>query len=416
MSLGTTSECWAPADAAERQAVIAQLERMLAHPFFSHSKRYPNLLRYVVEHALDGHIDQVKERTLGVEVFGRDPKYDTNLDPVVRTTAGEIRKRIAQYYHLPGHENEIRIDLPSGSYVPEFRMPALASTVATPVVTPAEPPKPFVVSDIRPAEPKGSLLIPMAAAAALVAVLALAVAVRPWARPTALDQFWAPVIDSPNAALLCIGQPHFAVFPTFDAPGTALPESKVSLHDLYRHGKHYVSLSDAATLSRLAGILDTRKKQYRIRGELSTSFADLRDGPVILVGAFNNDWTLRLTGPQRFSFVADKPHYGIKDSQNPAATNWSTNTSANYLDITDDYALISRVKDPTTDRVVVVAAGIAYWGTVAAGEFLADPSYMQELAKSAPKGWEHKNMQIVISTKVIAGNSGPPRVLATHYW
>src|ERR1017187_9033605 len=117
MSLGITSECWAPADAAERQAVIAQLERMLAHAFFSHSKRYPNLLRYVVEHALDGRIDQVKERTLGVEVFGRDPKYDTNLDPVVRTTAGEIRKRIAQYYHGHGHETEVSIQLSPRSYI-----------------------------------------------------------------------------------------------------------------------------------------------------------------------------------------------------------------------------------------------------------------------------------------------------------
>src|ERR1022692_149574 len=210
MSLGTTSECWAPADAAERQAVIAQLERMLAHPFFSHSKRYPNLLRYVVEHALDGHIDQVKERTLGVEVFGRDPKYDTNLDPVVRTTAGEIRKRIAQYYHLPGHENEIRIDLPSGSYLPEFRMPTHMPAAPTPeVVSDA-------LAGILAKPARRSRLIPVASTAAVLALLAalvLAVSFKPWTGPTALDQFWAPVIDSPNAALLCIGQPHFGVFP-----------------------------------------------------------------------------------------------------------------------------------------------------------------------------------------------------------
>ena len=77
----------------------------------------------LVERSLHGHAEPLKERTLGVEVFGRAPDYDTNLDPVVRTTAVEIRKRIAQYYHEEGHQNEIRIDFPAGSYLPEFRMP-----------------------------------------------------------------------------------------------------------------------------------------------------------------------------------------------------------------------------------------------------------------------------------------------------
>jgi len=51
-----------------------------------------------VEQTLAGNEDNLKERTLGVEVFHRTPDYDTNLDPVVRLCAGEVRKRIAQYY------------------------------------------------------------------------------------------------------------------------------------------------------------------------------------------------------------------------------------------------------------------------------------------------------------------------------
>lgn len=94
---------------AEREAIRKQLERMLANPLFKNSKRYPNLLRYVVEHTLERNPGELKERTLGVEVFGREPNYDTNADPVVRATAGEIRKRIAQYYHEHGRENEIRM-------------------------------------------------------------------------------------------------------------------------------------------------------------------------------------------------------------------------------------------------------------------------------------------------------------------
>ena len=79
----------------EHFAVQQQLERILVHPLFSHSKRYPLLLRWVVERSLEGRASQLKERTLGIEVFGRDPNYDTNTDPVVRITAGEADRGVA---------------------------------------------------------------------------------------------------------------------------------------------------------------------------------------------------------------------------------------------------------------------------------------------------------------------------------
>src|SRR6266566_9643823 len=107
---------------AEREAIRNQMERMLANPLFKNSKRYPNLLRYIVEHTLAGFPAELKERTLGIEVFGRQPDYDTNADPIVRATAGEVRKRIAQYYQNLEHEGEARIHLSPGSYVPEFEL------------------------------------------------------------------------------------------------------------------------------------------------------------------------------------------------------------------------------------------------------------------------------------------------------
>src|SRR5579872_1537470 len=114
---------WFPETEEERQAVRDQLEQVLSTPYFKNSKRYPSLLRFVTERALNGDPSHLKERSLGVAVFGKDPDYDTNLDPVVRITAAEIRKRLAQYYQQPGHEHEIRIEFPPGSYVPEFQIP-----------------------------------------------------------------------------------------------------------------------------------------------------------------------------------------------------------------------------------------------------------------------------------------------------
>src|SRR5579864_910006 len=92
----------APLSASQQDAIRNQLERLLAHPLFKHSKRYVPFLRYIVEHTLADNSFNLKERTLGIEVFERAPDYDTNNDPVVRVTAGEIRRRIAQYYFEPG--------------------------------------------------------------------------------------------------------------------------------------------------------------------------------------------------------------------------------------------------------------------------------------------------------------------------
>src|SRR5580700_6928493 len=103
-------------------AVREQLKRLLAHPLFTNSKRYPVLLAYTVEQALLGNAGELKERTIGVEAFGREPTYDVSLDPVVRMTAAEVRKRLTQYYYSPDyspdHAGELIIELPVGSYVP----------------------------------------------------------------------------------------------------------------------------------------------------------------------------------------------------------------------------------------------------------------------------------------------------------
>ena len=119
---------WRPETASQTQLVRSQLERIVNDGRFTSSKRYPQLLRYIVEQTLAGNEDDLKERTLGVEVFHRTPDYDTNLDPVVRLCAAEVRKRLAQYYQSPSHAGELRIELNPGSYVPVFSQPPLAAS------------------------------------------------------------------------------------------------------------------------------------------------------------------------------------------------------------------------------------------------------------------------------------------------
>ena len=105
----------------DKQEVRQQMNRLLQTSHFSNSRRYPALFKFIVEETLEGRGQFLKERLLGVQVFGRPADYDTATDPIVRVTIAEIRKRIAQYYHEEAHELEMRIELTPGSYEPEFR-------------------------------------------------------------------------------------------------------------------------------------------------------------------------------------------------------------------------------------------------------------------------------------------------------
>jgi hypothetical protein len=96
------------------------LENILRSKAFSMSKRCGDFLAYVVEQTLLGHQHELKERTIGVAVFGRPASYDTGEDAIVRIKASETRRRLAAYYAEQGTELTVMLTLPSGGYVPQF--------------------------------------------------------------------------------------------------------------------------------------------------------------------------------------------------------------------------------------------------------------------------------------------------------
>lgn len=347
----------------------------------------------------------MKERALGVEVFGRQPDYDTTQDPVVRMTAVEIRKRLAQYYQTPGHESELRIDFPPGSYVPEFHAPVqipLQAPEAAPVGT----------AEVRKERAYPWRIYALVCAAAIVVAL---VWWSGWGRETALDRFWNPVLRSHPSVLLCVANPPTLPEPDPNAPiDIASVPAPTTVGDLLN--KDSIRFSDALVLSKLTAFLQSRGVPYRIRRTGATAFEDLRDGPVVLIGGFNNAWTLRLGDQLRFTFGRQENRSYIRDRQNPSFREWGNGRESTPLaNVPENYGIISRVLDPATGRFVVTVAGLLY-GTRAAGECLTDPSCMADAGRLAPGDWKHKNIQIVISTKLIAHESGPPHVLATYTW
>lgn len=400
-------EAWTPETEEDIRAVREQLERLLATPLFRNSKRFPRLLRHIVEQTLSGNTDRLRERVLGVDVFNRDPDYDSNADPIVRTTAGEVRKRIAQYYHEAGHADEMRIDLPLGTYVPEFRLAVKAPVIASAVV-------PTGLG--QPSKRNGTWLLGI-----LFALIALTIVplFLPMTGRSSLDLFWDSALASSNSVLICVGAPdgnkpsHTSALNTPEGMHNGpLP----TLTDLLSVETQNVALSDAIALAHVAGLLQSKSRSFQVQNASKTNFEQLRQQPIVLIGAFNNDWTQRFTRNLRFSFGMD-PASGddwIRDRQ--TSKQWRVSVIVPYSKISEDYAIAARLFDTGTERPVVIAAGIWQYGTEAAGEFLTNSKYLDELRTGSSRNWLKKNIEVVLRTQVIDGNPGPPRVVSAYFW
>ncbi|MGD0741082.1 MAG: hypothetical protein ABR957_15940 [Terracidiphilus sp.] len=398
----------------EKRAIEAQLERLLANPHFSNSRRFPSFLRYIVKATINGQADLLKERTLGIEIFGKDPDYDTAVDPIVRVTAAEIRKRIAQYYQDPGHEDELRLTLAPGSYVPQFHPPTVVQPISEPGSTADSAPLAVLDGSHGRASGRSSSWLPWALVPTLCVLLLGIAAFIGWRhnQRSAFAEFWDPILSSSEPVLFCVAdQTQYTAISLRDASN---PERQVTLND----NLTAVVIDDLSTITKIAGVLQSAGKPYSLRGENATSLMDLRNGPSVIIGAFDNAWTLRMLRPLRFHFAnnADMTMFSIVDGSQPGRTQWVVDrrqqiATNNYR----DFAIVALFTDDTTGKPTLVAAGIGRGGTIAAGEFLTNPDLLKAVRNQRPST-KAKNVEVVLSTQIIDGEPGTPKIEAVYFW
>ena len=427
-----------------------QLERMLQTHFFRQSRRYAPMLRFIVEESLAGRGDLLKERILGIEVFHRDSSYDTAADPIVRVTIAEIRKRIAQYYHDEAHNDEPRIELPAGRYEAKF-YPSKASlhtremALPTPAIRPLEPVAVTAV-EIPPPGEQATVAVPTAPAFATPAVSSFAPASRPRRRLAifalavlvlglsaavfvsvqrreALDELWAPLLRPGKQVLIClpteVGQHRGALTVPSDlsandaGPVKKEDPTKVTFLEHETSGENVV-FSDALAVTKIANLMALRSREYRVRLNVNTTLDDLRQGPAVLIGGLDNQWSIEAISPLRFRFGGnDDEGYWISDAQNPTDHRWFLDLNQAYTRVTRDYALIARVHSRQAGQPQMIIAGIGMSGTMAASEFLADRGRAEELKRRLGKQLPSSEFEIVLGTDVVNGVAGAPQILET---
>jgi hypothetical protein len=235
--------------------------------------------------------------------------------------------------------------------------------------------------------------------------------------PSNIDRVWAPITAGNNAATYCLGEPAKTIdiesIASFDKPASPPPPEQLFVR---LHYSGHLALADVITLTRTAATLETRHKTFRVIPSSEASFAQLREGPIVLIGAFDNIWTLRITQKLRFGFESRNGAALLVDRKSPQQTTWATAWDLPYQKLSRDYAIVARIHDSITGQPVIIAAGISEEGTEAAGEILYNPVYLNTLLQRLPANWEQLNMEAVIETQVIQGHSGPPNILAVETW
>ena len=432
-------ETWRLETREDREAILRELRAIVASHHFSNSKRYPALLEYIVETTLAGMPELLKERTLGVEVFGRPPTYDTNTDTVVRYTAGEVRKRLLLYYSNQGRNSKIQISLPPGSYVPEFlhRDSTHDGTESDAGAWTAPIHDGDVIAHADYGAQEGSQASPPAAANgavdrapaaslarfsaasgaihkrlflfAMTAMVVLASLAAGWwwrsrshQPQTAFDAFWAPVLRDQRTVLICTGS---VVFAQNNYSGVITAGKDIDYT--------FVSTQIASAIAQVSNAVEHSGTATRLVFSSVTPLTDLREHSVVLLGAYNNRWTLRLLDPLRFHFAPEADAM-ILDRMRPQA-HWERDQSLPYSSA-DDYAVVARFHDSTLDGWVVALAGLGRNGTGAAAHFATSPRYMQLLHDRIGSGFSDRNIEVILKVKVIDGKTGAPSILAVHTW
>lgn len=423
----------------QKKSVRNEMERILHSEPFRLSPRCSQFLRFVVENTLEGHQEQLKERIIGIEVFGRNPSYLTEGDSVVRVRATEVRRRLSQYYGNAPRLGACRIEIPAGSYIPQFR--TWDGIAPEEEAVPAVPIAPAVVATDSVAKAARGrlrfaiigLVVVLAATAFTVYMLSRAHQVRAFAdvNEIQLEQFWQPALQDAKPVLICIGSPttytysgsfqgnyvrEHGIDPNLqpqwtidsqkgDIPGSVIIPVKAE----------YVGAGDANLAFLLSAFFGRLRKPSEFRLSENTSYSEISDAPTVLIGAFTNRWTLQSVSKEPFFFVQKGPDRLIEE-RDGQHRHWTPPHLRADGRTGEDYALVSRLIDSETGKFLVTAAGISGFGSRAAGYFLTRPELLARALSQAPPDWPHKNLQFVLETRIVDDAPTAPEVIAWRTW
>jgi hypothetical protein len=426
----------------EIEAVRQHLDEVVHGAAFKGSPRSQQFLRYIVEKTLEGEINSLKERTIGVELFQRSPAYDTGQDAIVRVTASDVRRRLLEYYGRYGDASQFQIQLPRGSYVPEISvLPVPAEhpkTVAQPVEV-AETPARYQtdpVHEIDSAQKRSRRWagVAMGATACLVLLLGGGVwrhsfiaksagALPPWSVILKPGHETQIVTSDPNVEELqellgySISISDYANH-RFIPDGTTTTADEQQFFRFYQHADNaaVVDTPLAVSIARLA----PQDLPIQIHSARSLHITDLQnDDNIILIGSpRSNPWVELFQDQLDFRFVFHRElNQEIIENVKPLG-----HEQAQYLPTArgfatgESFALVALVHNVNRSGRVLLLAGASGEGTEAAGHEVSDRDHLVRLLQycGISASGPVPDFEVLLQLRTLAGSPSTTNMVACH--
>jgi len=360
----------AKTDGAASTAQREQVERILVSTAFRGRDSLKRLLAYLAERTIDGSADDLKEYTIGIEVFHKPDGYDPQQDGSVRQHVGKLRQKLEEYYRSEGNDDPVRIGLPKRQFRLEFQEPGQSPVVSGKSI------------EYRAAVTCLLLLLPAAYwLGSRRAVNELDPAVR---------LLWAPFLESPKPTVVCLGTPLFLRNRSFRVRDSHLnttdtPEAKARIQELEDQlGRDsfvptfdYTGIGEAYAAFGIAQVFGLAHREAILTRANVLTWNDIRGENVIFLG------------PPKFNphvaAITDRLELMVKDSQ-VINTHPRTGESASYGRISDsnrdaaeDHVLIDLLPGiGPSDRILVLEGGStsSNW---AAADYITHPETVRDL-------------------------------------
>lgn len=401
------------------------LQEIIESSAFKSSRRSLEFLSHIVEKSLQGQFDDLKERSLGVELFGRPASYDTGADAIVRVTASDVRRRLQQYYSEAGAHSELRIDLPSGSYIPEFRH-----------VLQQETPRNSAMIETLPESPRemNRLWNP-----ALYALLGFGILIGAWLWSKGSSGASSASETMPWSALLTQDRDLHIVFCDPDislaqgllgfrlslsdyANQRYLPENLSGSPEALQIVRTLRGVNVASVDANTAIAISRLQPAERIRTHTARSLHILdfktEDNFVLLGSPRSNPWFALFQDQLDFRFEHDPSsgheivrNHRMETSESPAyvptAMGWATGEA---------YGIIALVKNANQKGHALLLAGSNAEATEAAGKLATNIDMLSQTLKRYgidPYG-TLQNFEILLRVSTMAGSPDKFEVIACH--
>lgn len=413
-----------------------ELHRVLQSKHFANSPKKSRFLEFVAEQTFLGNGEKLNEYLIGVEVYGRGPDFDPQIDPIVRVQAHDIRRALKNYYEEEGRNSSLRVELPPGHYVPAFVKVTLGEQAVAP--TPS--------TDVVPRKhaPLAAVLVVALSATCVVLALLLAremlrnreLAQRPLPTlPKSLEWFWRPFLPPADAPMIVIpNHPLLRAAHSGDSaqtisrghviPKDDLPEFRDTIH--YRELKQFSfvpSTTDFTAVGETMGLANlfalfaqTGQNPHLLQSRLVT-FEEIKQGNAILLGG-NQTWSGRVfLYPEGFHFLN-----GVILNKNPRPGEQGVyrpefDSVTNQL--SRDYALVLMLPNERKENRILLIYGIYTQGSQAAIEYVTSPERLAELHQALLElSLDHKSVppyfQVLLKTTVVNYVPGKASLVAVR--